>query len=454
MPQFRNPKLADAFKKWLEEASTFLRDKLPISKNIGNSGMRSVISYEHSGQSWSEVTVPQSPGGLLYDHRDEIPNLVSYQTVVNLLHTDPDSSQLTGKFVGTSAGAWLVEWKDLPERFIHEYWLVRRSLEYDDAAFASVYGSLEGFIYDNELPRTLTIPLQNFDSDGDSLNFGNGMNACLITPALYESLYLRGGTFRSEYRTEYRGLRSWLLTVQTSEKKAVRERDEHVPVAEIPWHKPYRLAESLIKVLRIYKDGSPTFHFVDECTPWAVQGGRAYPRVTFGKSDKLILLTNELADFNAFFSTFQKIDLKVDRFLRVAIDRFSNAMDRIAPEDSVIDLSICLEALLLSGLGSEEDRGNLSYRFALHGARLLGRDFAERKKFYRKLKKVYGIRSKIVHGAGSFDLPKDDFGKHVTMDQFRELLEELARACFRKFFSQFEDTGTTCRIDWDSVTLN
>jgi hypothetical protein len=238
-----------------------------------------------------------------------------------------------------------------------------------------------------------------------------------------------------------------------TEKKVVRSQHDPGPVDEGARNRPYHLADDLIKALRVYKKGAPTFRFADECTPWAHRGGRAFRALTFPKSDPLILSADELDGFNKFFDTFRKVDLHKDRFMRVAIDRFSNALDRKNPEDSVIDLSICLEALLLSGLGSEEDRGNISYRFALHGARLLAQDVAARQEIYRTLKSVYTVRSKIVHGAASYDLPTDESGRKVTLNQFCDSLEELARKCFRKFFAEFERTGLTSRIDWKTVVF-
>jgi hypothetical protein len=176
--------------------------------------------------------------------------------------------------------------------------------------------------------------------------------------------------------------------------------------------------------------------------------------LTFPKSNSLLLRADEIEDFRKFFSIFRKVDLQKDRFIRVAIDRFTNGLDRKTADDSVIDLSICLEALLLSGVGNEEDRGNISYRFALHGARLLAEDIAGRKPIYRMLKAVYGVRSKIVHGAESYDFPKDEAGKPMNVDRFCDYLEQIARALFRRFFLEFERTGQTCRIDWNTVVLN
>jgi hypothetical protein len=193
---------------------------------------------------------------------------------------------------------------------------------------------------------------------------------------------------------------------------------------------------------------------MDERTPWAHAGGRAFSSLSFPKRNPLYISAAELQDFRAFFTCFGKVNLKTDRFLRVAIDRFHNALDRQSIEDSVIDLSICLEAMLLSGLGNEEDRGNISYRFALHGARLLAYNPANRKEIFRKLKGVYGIRSKIVHGANAYHLPKDNSGKEISIEQYCDSLEELARSCFRKFLSQLERTGNSCQIDWSSVVLD
>ena len=138
--------------------------------------------------------------------------------------------------LGTSAGATLVQWESFPQGFIQEYWLINRSLEYDEKSFAEVYKTLETFIYDDELPRTLSVPLQNFDSDIDSITFEQGLTAQVITPELYESLYLRGGQFRSENKVDCRGFRSWLLTVQVTERKIIREHLDPAPVDDKLMH--------------------------------------------------------------------------------------------------------------------------------------------------------------------------------------------------------------------------
>ena len=90
-----------------------------------------------------------------------------------------------------------------------------------------MYSTLEDFINNDEVIRVITLPLHNFDSDANCLDFSNGISALLITPELYESLYLRGGTFRSEHNTEHRGLRKWLLKVQVTNKK-LSETEAHL----------------------------------------------------------------------------------------------------------------------------------------------------------------------------------------------------------------------------------
>lgn len=65
--------------------------------------------------------------------------------------------------------------------------------------------------------------------------------------------------------------------------------------------------------------------------------------------------------------------------------------------------AISLENLLLGTKGESE----LSYRLSIYGAYLLGHDGASRKEVHQTLKKLYTLRSKIVH-AGSASIRESD----------------------------------------------
>jgi hypothetical protein len=85
--------------------------------------------------------------------------------------------------------------------------------------------------------------------------------------------------------------------------------------------------------------------------------------------------------------------------LRVAAHRLVSAglvYDKSA-EDRLVDAAVAWEALFGS-----QDRDQLSLQLALSIAWLLASDdYAERERIFRRAKRVYGLRSKLVHGGGA-----------------------------------------------------
>jgi hypothetical protein len=82
-----------------------------------------------------------------------------------------------------------------------------------------------------------------------------------------------------------------------------------------------------------------------------------------------------------------------DRRLALALRRFDSAYSRYEYEDSLIDLWIAFEALLLSDGNIE-----LSYRVSLRIAALVGTGPSERGAVFEQAKRSYKYRSKVVHG--------------------------------------------------------
>lgn len=103
-----------------------------------------------------------------------------------------------------------------------------------------------------------------------------------------------------------------------------------------------------------------------------------------------------------------------DRRLALALRRFDSAYSRYEQEDSLIDLWIAFEALLLP------ERSELSYRVALRIAQLVALDGEERRRVFREARSSYNRRSKVVHGEVVEEL--DD-----AVEQTRELARRALR---------------------------
>lgn len=83
--------------------------------------------------------------------------------------------------------------------------------------------------------------------------------------------------------------------------------------------------------------------------------------------------------------------------LDVAMRRYRDSRERYRPGDpeQLLDLTIALEALLLTG----GERSELTYRLGIRAARLLGTSADSRRGIFDVLRDLYAVRSKLAHGS-------------------------------------------------------
>ncbi len=104
-------------------------------------------------------------------------------------------------------------------------------------------------------------------------------------------------------------------------------------------------------------------------------------------------------------------------YLRLPAQRLFDAGEREMNQltDAILDYAIGLECLLTPGI-----RDELSYRFALRGATILGWENGNKQSYFEKLKGFYRIRSSIVHG-NQVDKNKLDDTCSIGEDYLRKI---------------------------------
>jgi hypothetical protein len=105
-----------------------------------------------------------------------------------------------------------------------------------------------------------------------------------------------------------------------------------------------------------------------------------------------------------------------DRRLALALRRFDSAYSRYEYEDSLIDLWIAFEALLLPDGNIE-----LSHRVSLRIAVLVGTEPTQREAAFKQAKDSYKCRSKVVHGEAIEE------GLSAVVGETRELARSVLR---------------------------
>ena len=98
--------------------------------------------------------------------------------------------------------------------------------------------------------------------------------------------------------------------------------------------------------------------------------------------------------------------------LDVAMRRFRDSRDRYRPRDpeSLLDLTVALEALLLTG----SERTELSYRLGIRAARLVGQTLEGRLSLFDIVRDLYAVRSKLAHGSALGTMKAKDASKVKT----------------------------------------
>jgi hypothetical protein len=127
-----------------------------------------------------------------------------------------------------------------------------------------------------------------------------------------------------------------------------------------------------------------------------------------------------------------------DRSMKISMARFCSAVSKPYRSEKIIDICICLESIFNAAT-------EISFRFSLYNTLLSTATPADRPEVYKRLKKLYDMRSKIVHGSSEGDdawveenwakvvrvaklalLQKIEFLQRNTKEQWQENLDRLA----------------------------
>jgi len=133
-------------------------------------------------------------------------------------------------------------------------------------------------------------------------------------------------------------------------------------------------------------------------------------RPDVGVSGTYTLQKNELNSLKKFFKEFLTLG-RISDPLAHAILRFNRGIESDSPREAFVDLMITLEVLFL-----ESRRGEIRYKLGNRVASLIGGK--EGYELSSKVKKLYDLRSEIVHSGGV---------GYKELQKKRDFLESLAR---------------------------
>lgn len=134
---------------------------------------------------------------------------------------------------------------------------------------------------------------------------------------------------------------------------------------------------------------------------WVFPGLMGRPLTLPARSEKLSVLTaSDLREVIKTAGLLERYNLEQPQSPQdLALHRFVAGVARENATDAVLDFTIALEALLLP-YDLNARRGDLGYRFRIHGAHYLAERPEHRHAIAKQLRDIYELRSRLVHGGG------------------------------------------------------
>jgi hypothetical protein len=140
--------------------------------------------------------------------------------------------------------------------------------------------------------------------------------------------------------------------------------------------------------------------------------------------------------FKQYFSRYwETVHRKPERIYN-ALRRFSSSYEERVSSDRLLELVIGLESLFGGGAGS------IAYKVALRASCLLYPPGEDRKGAFKRIKRAYDDRSKLIHGVRS----------HAKYEEEIDAIEELLRKAIKKFLEyDVTDTQISSEEDLDNL---
>ena len=141
---------------------------------------------------------------------------------------------------------------------------------------------------------------------------------------------------------------------------------------------------------------------------------------------KYKFLDTDIGSLIEIVGYLKKVRREHNKYLNIALRRFNLSYTRNLLEDRLIDLTISLESTMLA-----EERDELKYRLALRGSFLL-RNICPPEETNRILKKMYDVRSKVVHSGETINdsLKKD---KSHSCENFLSQVGNVTRKILKEY---------------------
>ena len=366
-------------------------------------------------------------------NHESLAQLPEFVAARNALYGDELIASQLDKLVGVGWGASLLDPGRLLRQILASVLSATSGMLSD--AFDSVYRDFELFIYSPELVVQFVAPLVGFECDDDRIDVMDDMYIARLVSR--SQLFSRGRDIWDRRARTHAVVRH--VTVPklvgdvspTTEHSAVLlgARDDIWQVVEgLHLLKPGNCGIEYVEfsVSRQFGLGSSA----ESSSGWLVPGQNA----------SLTLLQPEFSELRDVVGLLLRTRSYRSQNFALVIRRFCDAQSRLRITDQIVDQFVAAESMFLT----EDENQELSFRLSQRIALLLGKTKANRVEISRQVKRLYGVRSGVVHGSTKVRVAKEDI----------HLMNEYLRDALRLWLLRMQERQQPVQIaDWDALVF-
>ncbi|MFC1614382.1 hypothetical protein ACFL5K_03710, partial [Gemmatimonadota bacterium] len=368
----------------------------------------------------------------------DIEKLPEYKKCIRVIKKSKIINNQIGKYIGTEFGGGLVGLKYLI-RHIPITLLDRRCItDFKLAEFEIVYLKFEKALYSDKIYHTRITPIFGFESVSSSIKLEKGIEIKLLDEKTMNFLFRFGVVLGGQLQNTimYTPRYGIFVSYELPKKICTHWGGLNTKQMSLPF-KTGELEDKIFQSLRLIKEGqiypSGTADITEPYPGMFGGGAVGLNKVTLPDKHWIgkryhPLTKREETIFIANWRKIRKLDSNKYKNLNTGIRRFSIACGRESVEDKIIDLLICAEALFLGDSNME-----LSYKLSLRAAFFLAKNKDEREAIYKSMKKLYSIRSAIVHGNEPSPQNQSFEGKITDLTNKSNTAERYIRAAINKY---------------------
>jgi hypothetical protein len=344
--------------------------------------------------------------------------LPEYYVCLKELNDDPEISRQLGVVVGTHRGGASTRSAESMLKYLYPLGKRPDQYAFDPERFDREYLIFEETFYSDRLQFVAIAPLQGVLLEDRVITLSDKLEIKRLDKEEMEPFRAP----QARWNEEWCGVRA-----KYELPKVIGSKTEHslpeMQKEDVIEEAVNARIEEVINALRLYGMFDVYHSGVFHLSPkWLSISDRNVPNRMLGSGIVNFRFgpESDAREFPLLWSKLQ--NPKVKKTLDTAVRRFGYSCVRHGSEDRIIDLMIAAEALFLQG----KNEGEKSFRLALRAAYFLGTNSESRKQVYDRMRKAYGLRSKLVHGANDPSLRQFK----VEMTEKDKLIDETSSDLF------------------------